>query len=288
MTVTVYIWFPEESKSSLISAARFYPVGHVAMQINDIYISHRPASSNQRSVDRKHISQSAFEKNPIYIQIGIDEFIELYSSTDDKDNTIKYVKVEAVERAYLENDTYQKECERRGRKADERVPMDWLDEDKMLKYYSSLSSKNLKYHPITKNCCTFVVDIIKHSLGCPKSSGILSEDSCNFCRFIDTREYFIYIKDNYQEIFKIAKHKYQKNYLPNVNVSNIIAKLSVEIYLHQPIKLINSYRYIMQLLIFMGMHAIVSVSAYYVWTPNQLFRFLCKLNLQEMCLKDNV
>lgn len=256
MTVKVYIWYPEKLKSSILSAINLNSVGHVSMQINDIYISHRPAQYNTEILKQEYTLQNTPENFYKYVKVKTDKFIQRYSPLRGVDNTVKYVKFKEVKSADSENDTYEKECKLKERKADQCIPMDWLNGDKMLKYYKSLSSSDRMYHPVNNNCCTFIVNIIKSSLNCD------STHPCKFCNFNDSREHWNNTKEVFKGLFKLLTKIYKES--SNLKCPTLIVKCT--------------YLYIQ--FNFSG-----GIIVARVWTPNRIARFLLRLESKKNCLK---
>lgn len=212
MTVKVYIWQPLDIlniRSSRINSLTNRDVGHVSMQINDIYISHRPSSSanNFKQINLlsklELISQnfSMLSNRDINSFIKIVELIfskldkedkeficellkQLGSKNINKDFFKKYMIFDSVSSEVFNNYSYELECKARARegeekrKADNCIKIEGLNEDKMLDYYNSL--KTPTYHPLTNNCSTFIADIIRKSLNC-------SSEYSEFCSFCSKR-----------------------------------------------------------------------------------------------------
>ncbi|WP_445630177.1 hypothetical protein [Nostoc sp. DSM 114167] len=191
MAVKVYIWYPKAFRSSGLSALTFSDVGHVSMQINNIYISHRPSLENNINTDisyrpilennnaRTHLIEYALQSllSSESDSIKVEDVSPVQIS--EKDTTKKYVNVDLVPSADSTNYSYYQECKDKGRQADRTIELADFNEHKMLTYYQTVQGS--MYHAISNNCSTFIANVIRSSLDC-------SSELCAFCSLRDKGE----------------------------------------------------------------------------------------------------
>ena len=145
MTVTVYIWKPAQI-SSEIAAVFFKDVGHVSINVKNIYISHRPYTKN--------------ENDTIY---ELEFFIqrEFLLKDLDKDLTKIYVPMRSVDSCYKYSTNYDEEVKNRSRSADLIYKIHGINENEMINYYHE---NKKEYHPLNNNCSGIVASMIISSL----------------------------------------------------------------------------------------------------------------------------
>lgn len=265
MTVTIYIWYPAFAKSSFLSAVTFTNVGHVAMQINDTYISHRPSlrEDNSRTYLFQYILEFLSKDLTVYgdeKEFGI-ESVNYRDNT--KDYTKKYVNLEAVESADSTNYSYESECKLKKRKADEVISIDGLDEKVMLQYY--LKNKRVKYHAFSMNCSTFIANIIRSSLGC---SGKL----CSFCSF----RYNSFNIDENDSQFLILGYIFSHLSLIFIGGVSLLSFLS-----HFGILALTGNDFLNKKVVNHLIKSGISLLNFPVWTPTLIKAFLKKINKSE-------
>ncbi|MBD2207846.1 hypothetical protein H6G33_36425 [Calothrix sp. FACHB-1219] len=178
MTVKVYFWRPGLLKSSGLSAFLLRDVGHVSIEINNNYISHRPSLENNNNT-QTHLIEYALQYAFLSESINNDDDDDIkslsltdHNKTSNKDYSKKYVTLNAVESAAKTNFNYYQECSAKGRSADRVIVIPNLNEYKMLEYYKT--QQRSMYHPISNNCSTFVANVIRSSLNC-------SSKLCSYC-----------------------------------------------------------------------------------------------------------
>ncbi|MEA5551653.1 hypothetical protein VB713_11795 [Anabaena cylindrica UHCC 0172] len=270
MTVTVYIWYPALKKSSILSAIAFQNVGHVSIQVKNVYISHRPALENNN--DRIYFSEyivQFFSRVLSLYDIDTDTKQSSKKVSNNKDHTKKFINFEPVECADSKNYSYEEECQNKERNADNIISVDGLNEEKMLKYY--LTIKESKYHPFKMNCSTFIADIIRSSLDC-------SSKLCSFCLLRDGSLYILKVQKMFSILIFLLplisllyptysenqRFYYRKNYRFQF-MSCLLLVTPLPIFLLQKI----AYR-----LSVGGIHLI----NFPVWTPTLIEYFLQEIN----------
>jgi hypothetical protein len=156
--VKVYIWYAAQKESSVISAINFKNVGHVSMQVKDVYISHRPSrkQNNIRTYWLESVVQYIAKELPKYSNSAVDLFEEF---TDNIDYSKKYVNFRPVPSDFS-NYSYNEERQKK-READCEILITGLNEDKILDYYRRVHEM---YHPFYMNCSTFIANLIRNSL----------------------------------------------------------------------------------------------------------------------------
>jgi hypothetical protein len=184
MPVKLYIWYPKAFNSSGLSAFTFNDVGHVSMQIGNIYISHRPKLQNDNNNDISNLPTLENNNTRTYfIEYILQSLLSMEQrpiktenisplQRSNKDTTKKYVNIEPVPSADSRNFSYSKEARVKGRLADRTIEIYGLDEDRMLTYYETV--RGSEYHAIKNNCSTLIANVIRSSLNC-------SQELCSFC-----------------------------------------------------------------------------------------------------------